>query len=58
MIADEESKALIRLAHDDLTGANIHFEKDGPYSIICFHAHRRWKRVKGSIDDELILSRW
>jgi len=40
MSAEEESAALIRLAHDDLTAAKILFEKDGPSSIICFHAQQ------------------
>jgi HEPN domain-containing protein len=40
MSADEESKALIRLAYNDLIAAKILFEKDGPSSIICFHAQQ------------------
>ena len=40
MSADNESDGLIRLAHDDLTAATILYEKDGPSSIICFHAQQ------------------
>jgi HEPN domain-containing protein len=40
MSADEESASLIRLAYDDLAAANILFEKEGPASIICFHAQQ------------------
>ncbi|PWR70019.1 HEPN domain-containing protein [Methanospirillum lacunae] len=40
MSAEEESAALIRLGHDDLIAAKILFEKDGPSSIICFHAQQ------------------
>ena len=40
MSAEEETAALIRLAHDDLIAAKILFEKDGPSSKICFHAQQ------------------
>ncbi|WP_319579497.1 HEPN domain-containing protein [uncultured Methanospirillum sp.] len=40
MSAEEESAALIRLAYDDLIAAKILYEKDGPSSIICFHAQQ------------------
>ncbi len=40
MSADKESQRLIRLAQDDLIAAKILYEKDGPSSIICFHAQQ------------------
>ncbi len=49
MSADEESALLIRLAHADLISAKILLEKDGPSSIICFHAQQTVEKCLKSI---------
>jgi len=40
MSVNDESALLIRLAHADLIAAKILYERNGPSSIICFHAQQ------------------